>query len=228
MVDHAWSSAAAGVRTDPSIALRSSPPPRTSDVARQLPLRIVNPRPRIDYSAAERAVRSLLLALGQDPDTEHLLRTPQRVARAYAELLRPEEFDLTTFANDEDYDELVLVRDIPFRSLCEHHMLPFRGVAHVGYLPDQRIVGLSKLARVVESFAQGMQVQERLTQQVADCLDSHLSPKGVGVVIEAEHHCMSMRGVRAQGAVTSTSAVRGQLRHDPAARQEFFSLVRSR
>lgn len=191
-------------------------------------LRIVNPNPPIDVVAAEKAVRALLIALRQDPDAEHLRETPRRVASAYAEMLTPEEFDLTTFANDEVYDELVLARDIPFQSLCEHHMLPFHGVAHVGYLPDHRIVGLSKLARVVERFARGLQVQERLTKQVADCLDSHLHPKGVGVVIEAEHQCMSLRGVRAHGSRTLTSALHGQLRTDPAARQEFFSLTRDR
>jgi GTP cyclohydrolase I len=148
-------------------------------------------------AAAEDAVRSLLVALGQDPEAEHLKQTPRRVAAAYSELLTPDDFELTTFANEERYDQLVLARDIPFRSLCEHHMLPFYGVAHVGYLPAQRIAGLSKLARVVEGFARGLQVQERLTKQIADCLDSHLQPKGVGVVLEAEHLCMSLRGVRA-------------------------------
>jgi GTP cyclohydrolase IA len=131
-------------------------------------------------AAAEDAVRSLLVALGQDPEAEHLKQTPRRVAAAYSELLTPDDFELTTFANEERYDQLVLARDIPFRSLCEHHMLPFYGVAHVGYLPAQRIAGLSKLARVVEGFARGLQVQERLTKQIADCLDSHLQPKGVG------------------------------------------------
>ncbi|HST47774.1 GTP cyclohydrolase I FolE [Jatrophihabitans sp.] len=192
------------------------------------PLRIVHPAPPIDLPAAERAVRALLVALGQDPDAEHLLQTPRRVAGAYAELLTARDFDLTTFANDENYDELVLACDIPFQSLCEHHLLPFSGVAHIGYLPDRRIVGLSKLARVLERFARGLQVQERLTQQVADCLEQTLHPKGVGVVLEAEHQCMSLRGVRAPGARTLTSALHGQLRTDPAARQEFFALTRGR
>ncbi|MEO7260454.1 MAG: GTP cyclohydrolase I FolE [Jatrophihabitantaceae bacterium] len=191
-------------------------------------LRIVNSTPPIDLGAAERAVRALLIALGQDPDAEHLRQTPRRVASAYAELLTPRDFDLTTFANDENYDQLVLACGIPFQSLCEHHLLPFHGVAHVGYLPDQRIVGLSKLARVLERFARGLQVQERLTQQVADCLEAHLHPKGVGVVIEAEHQCMSLRGVRAHGSRTLTSALHGHLRLDPAARQEFFALTRPR
>ncbi|MDT7582413.1 MAG: cyclohydrolase [Pseudonocardiales bacterium] len=192
------------------------------------PLRIVNATPPIDLPGAERAVRALLIALGQDPDAEHLHQTPRRVAAAYAELLTPRDFDLTTFANDENYNQLVLARGIPFQSLCEHHLLPFHGVAHVGYLPDQRIVGLSKIARVLERFARGMQVQERLTQQVADCLEAHLHPIGVGVVIEAEHQCMSLRGVRAHGSRTLTSALHGHLRTDPAARQEFFALTRDR
>jgi GTP cyclohydrolase IA len=192
------------------------------------PLRIVHATPPIDLPGAERAVRALLTALGQDPDAEHLQQTPRRVAAAYAELLTPHDFDLTTFANDENYNQLVLACGIPFQSLCEHHLLPFHGVAHVGYLPDQRIVGLSKLARVLDRFARGLQVQERLTQQVADCLQAHLHPIGVGVVIEAEHQCMSLRGVRAHGSRTLTSALHGHLRTDPAARQEFFALTRDR
>ena len=188
-------------------------------------LRVISQNPPISLDGAEHAVRALLIALGQDPDSEHLRETPRRVASAYAELLTPEAFDLTTFANDEGYSELVLARDIPFQSLCEHHLLPFHGVAHVGYLPDQRIVGLSKLARLVERFARGLQVQERLTKQVADCLNSHLHPTGVGVVIEAEHQCMSLRGVRAHGSRTLTSALHGQLRHHAATRQEFFALT---
>jgi GTP cyclohydrolase I len=170
-------------------------------------------------------VRDLLVALGQDPDSVHLADTPERVARAYAELLTPEPFDLTTFPNTEGYDELVLARDIPFHSLCEHHLLPFHGVAHVGYIPNGRILGLSKLARVVELFGRGLQVQERLTQQVADWLDEHLAPKGVGVVVEAEHLCMSLRGVRAGGSRTVTSAVHGLVRDDARSRQEFFALT---
>ncbi|HEY5202823.1 MAG TPA: GTP cyclohydrolase I FolE [Acidothermaceae bacterium] len=189
-------------------------------------LRLAESNPPIDLAAAELAVRALLMALGQDPDSEHLQETPRRVAGAYAELLTPQAFELTTFPNDEGYEELVVARDIPFHSLCEHHMLPFHGVAHVGYLPDQRIVGLSKLARVVDRFARGLQVQERLTKQVADWLDSNLHPKGVGVVIEAEHQCMTLRGVRAHESRTITSALQGHLRHDAAARLEFFALTR--
>jgi GTP cyclohydrolase I len=147
------------------------------------------------------------------------------MARAYAELLTPRDFALTTFDNDEGYDELVLARSIPIRSVCEHHLLPFVGVAHVGYLPGERILGLSKLARVVELFARDLQVQERLTKQVADWLQDTLAPKGVGVVIEAEHLCMSLRGVRAAGARTVTSALHGALRADDRSRQEFFALA---
>jgi GTP cyclohydrolase I len=182
-------------------------------------------RPAVDLDAAAQAVTDLLVALGHDPATEDLAETPQRVARAYAELLTPRPFDPTTFPNDEGYDELVLARDIPFQSLCQHHLLPFHGVAHVGYLPGGRILGLSKLARVVELFARRLQVQERLTQQVADWLEEQLAPRGVGVVLEAEHLCMSQRGVRAQGARTVTSALRGQLRDDARTRQEFFALT---
>ncbi len=189
-------------------------------------LRVVGSGPEVDLEAAERAVRDLLTALGRDAQSEHLADTPRRVAHAYAEMLAPRPFDLTTFANDEGYDELVLARDIPFQSLCEHHMLPFHGVAHVGYIPDGRILGLSKLARVVELFASDLQVQERLTQQVANWLELHLAPKGVGVVLEAEHLCMSLRGVRAHGAQTLTSAVRGLMRDDARSRQEFFALTR--
>jgi GTP cyclohydrolase IA len=188
-------------------------------------LRVAHDGGAVDLDAAARAVTDLLVALGHDPATEHLAETPQRVARAYAELLAPRPFDLTTFANDEGYDELVLARDIPFQSLCEHHLLPFHGVAHVGYVPDRRILGLSKLARVVELFARGLQVQERLTRQAADWLDEHLAPKGVGVVLEAEHQCMSLRGVRAQGSRTVTSAVHGLLRDDARTRQEFLALT---
>jgi GTP cyclohydrolase IA len=188
-------------------------------------LHVVGGRPEIDLAAAERAVADLLVALGRDPRSTHLADTPRRVAHAYAEMLTPREFDLTTFPNDEGYDELVLARNIPVQSLCEHHMLPFHGVAHVGYLPGERILGLSKLARVVELFARDLQVQERLTKQVADWLQDHLAPKGVGVVIEAEHQCMSLRGVRAIGSKTVTSALHGMLRESPGSRQEFFSLT---
>ncbi|MGH3979197.1 MAG: GTP cyclohydrolase I FolE [Pseudonocardiaceae bacterium] len=190
-------------------------------------LRVARGRDGVDLPAAEQAVADLLVALGRDPSAEHLADTPRRVADTYAELLTPREFDLTTFPNDECYDELVLVRHIPVQSLCEHHLLPFHGVAHVGYLPGKRILGLSKLARVVELFARDLQVQERLTQQVAGWLDEHLAPQGVGVVIEAEHLCMSLRGVQATGTRTVTSAVHGLLRTDARSRQEFFALTAS-
>jgi GTP cyclohydrolase I len=179
----------------------------------------------VDLVAAEQAVADLLVALGQDPDDDHTRDTPRRVAAAFAEMLTPRSFNLTTFPNEEGYDELVLARDIPFHSLCQHHMLPFKGVAHVGYLPGDRILGLSKLARVVELFARGLQVQERLTQQVADWLQEHLRPKGVGVVLEAEHLCMSLRGVQAAGSMTVTSSLRGLLRADQRSRAEFFALT---
>ncbi|GAA4012479.1 GTP cyclohydrolase I FolE [Allokutzneria multivorans] len=188
-------------------------------------LRVVHGRTGVDVEAARRAVTDLLVALGRDPGSEHLADTPRRVAHAYSELLTPREFDLTTFPNEEGYDELVLARSIPVQSLCEHHLLPFHGVAHVGYLPGERILGLSKLARVVELFARDLQVQERLTKQIADWLRDHLAPKGVGVVIEAEHMCMSLRGVRATGSRTVTSALKGVLREDPRSRQEFFALA---
>ena len=189
-------------------------------------LRLIHGGAEIDLPAAERAVADLLRALGKDPATEHLADTPRRVAESLTELITPREFDLTPFPNDEGYDELVLARDIPMQSLCEHHMLPFRGVAHVGYLPGPRLLGLSKLARVVELFARDLQVQERLTRQVADWLQEHLAPRGVGVVIEAEHLCMSLRGVQATGSRTVTSAVHGLIREDARSRQEFFTLAR--
>ena len=190
-----------------------------------VPLHIVPGRAEIDLPAARRAVADLLTALGRDPHSAHLADTPRRVADAYAEMLTPREFELTTFPNDEGYDELVLAKDIPVQSLCEHHLLPFTGVAHVGYLPGERILGLSKLARVVELFARDFQVQERLTKQVADWLQDHLAPKGVGVVIEAEHQCMSLRGVRATGSRTVTSSLHGTLRENPSSRHEFFALT---
>jgi GTP cyclohydrolase I len=147
------------------------------------------------------------------------------MARVYAELFTPRPFDLTTFPNDEDYDELVLARSIPVRSVCEHHLLPFVGVAHVGYLPGDRILGLSKLARIVEHFSCRPQVQERLTKQIADWLADRLQPKGVGVVIEARHTCMTQRGVLATESDTVTSTMLGTLRHDPRSRAEFFALT---
>jgi len=189
------------------------------------PLRVVPPPSGIDLDMAERAAADLLDALKVDRNTEGMRDTPRRMARAYAELFTPPEFDLTTFPNDEGYDELVLARSIPMRSVCEHHLLPFTGIAHVGYLPGARILGLSKLARVVMHLAARPQVQERLTKQIANWLDEQLSPAGVGVVIEAEHSCMTLRGVQATGSSTVTSALLGTLRDDPRSRQEFFALT---
>jgi GTP cyclohydrolase I len=181
--------------------------------------------PERDMVAAEQAAAAFLDALGVDLSREGLEATPGRMARAYAELLTPRAFEPTTFPNEEGYDELVLARSIPIRSVCEHHLLPFTGVAHVGYLPGERILGLSKLARIVEHFAHRPQVQERLTKQVADWLEAHLQPSGVGVVIEAEHLCMTLRGVQAVGSKTVTSTLLGTLRSDPRSRAEFFTLV---
>ncbi|MGA6209535.1 GTP cyclohydrolase I FolE [Nocardia testacea] len=188
-------------------------------------LRVVHDTGTVDLEAAEAAARTFLTALGVRLDSEHLQATPGRMARAYAELFTPRSFDLTTFPNEEGYDELVLARRIPLRSVCEHHLLPFVGVAHVGYLPGDRILGLSKLARIVEHFSRRPQVQERLTKQVADWLTQQLQPKGVGVVIEAEHTCMTLRGVQAAGTTTVTSTLLGTLREDARSRQEFFSLT---
>jgi GTP cyclohydrolase I len=190
-------------------------------------LEVVDGDGAVDLAAAERAAHDLLVALGADLDSDHLRETPRRVAKAYAELLTPRPFNATTFPNDEGYDELVLVRDIPFRSLCMHHMLPFQGSAHVAYLPGERIVGLSKLGRVVDMFAHDLQVQERLTTQVADWLEQVLEPRGVGVIVEAEHLCMSMRGVQKPGSRTVTSALRGLIKDDARTRQEFLSLIRN-
>jgi GTP cyclohydrolase IA len=197
-------------------------------VATLHPAGIVDPdaRPAIDRDAARRAVRDLLVALGRDVGEPGLRETPRRVADAYAELLTHEPVALTTFPNEAGYDELVVVREIPFHSLCMHHLLPFHGVAHVAYLPGERIIGLSKLARVVELFARELQLQERLTMQVANCLQEQLQPKGVGVVLEAEHLCMSLRGVQKAGTRTTTSALLGLLRDDVRTRQEFLSIVR--
>lgn len=179
----------------------------------------------VDMVAAEQAAADFLAALGIDLGADGLRDTPGRMARAYAELFEPAPLRLTTFENAEGYDELVIAREMPFRTVCEHHLLPFSGVAHVGYLPAERILGLSKLARLVEHFAARPQTQERLTRQVADCLLDRLQPRGVGVVLEAEHTCMTLRGVRATGATTVTSALLGTLRSDPRSRSEFFALA---
>jgi GTP cyclohydrolase IA len=182
----------------------------------------------IDRDAVERASRDLLIALGADLASDGLRDTPRRMAETYVELLTPRPFNATTFDNDESYDQLIIVRDIPFQSLCMHHLLPFQGVAHVAYLPSERILGLSKLARVVDLFARDLQLQERLTTQVANWLQDELQPMGVGVVMEAEHLCMSFRGVQKPGAKTVTSALHGLVRDDPRTREEFLSLTGAR
>ena len=188
---------------------------------------------RVDEERAAAAVRELLLAVGEDPDRPGLRDTPGRVARAYAEIFGglgqdPVEILSTTF--DENHDELVLVRDIPMYSTCEHHLVPFHGAAHIGYIPgdDGRVTGLSKLARLVDVYARRPQVQERMTSQIADALSEVLQPRGVLVVIEAEHLCMAMRGIRKPGSRTITSAVRGIFRDNPATRSEAMSLVLGR
>jgi GTP cyclohydrolase I len=206
-------------------AVAHSLPDQPTASGRRPRLQVVDRAHGVDLARAERAVTDLLGALGQDLSDEQLADTPRRVAASYAELLTPTPFTPTTFPNDEGYDELVLARSIPFSSLCQHHLLPFTGVAHVGYLPADRILGLSKLARVVELFSRQLQLQERLTTQVANWLQEQLAPKGVGVVLEAEHLCMTLRGVQATGARTVTSTLRGRLRDDPRSRQEFFALT---
>jgi GTP cyclohydrolase IA len=183
------------------------------------------PRPVVDAVAAEQAAADLLIALGMNLTDENLVETPRRMTEALIEMTSGPEFDLTTFPNDEAYDELVLVQDLPLQSLCEHHMLPFVGVAHIGYLPGERILGLSKFARLVALHARRPQTQERLTKRIADHLQDQLQARGVGVVIEAEHTCMSLRGARAVGARTTTSALFGQLRDDPRSRAEFLALT---
>ncbi|MGY0068865.1 GTP cyclohydrolase I FolE [Streptomyces sp. QTS137] len=185
-----------------------------------------------DEKRAENAIRELLIAVGEDPDREGLRETPGRVARAYKEIfagLRQKAEDVLTTTFDLGHDEMVLVKDIEVYSTCEHHLVPFRGVAHVGYIPatSGKITGLSKLARLVDVYARRPQVQERLTTQIADSLMEILEPRGVIVVVECEHMCMSMRGIRKPGAKTLTSAVRGQLR-DAATRNEAMSLIMAR
>jgi GTP cyclohydrolase I len=190
--------------------------------------RMTHPTADVDLVAAEKAAGDLLSALCLPVDSPDMAETPRRMAHALAEMLTVPAFDFTTFENSEGYDELVLVEDIPVRSLCEHHLLPFTGRASVGYLPGDRILGLSKLARVVEFYASRVQTQERLTKQIADHLQRHLAPRGVGVLVTAEHTCMSVRGARAVGSRTVTSALFGHLREDAAARAEFFALTRSK
>ncbi len=184
--------------------------------------------PAVDLPAIEEAVRTILKAVGEDPQRPGLLETPRRVAKMYAEMFSglsksPEEHLRVTFP--EVYDEMVLVRDITFTSMCEHHLLPFSGVAHVSYIPKGRVTGLSKLARVVEEVSRRPQVQERMTQTIADLIERELGTAGVAVVIEAEHSCMAIRGIRKPGSITVTSALRGKFKKDPAARAEVMSLI---
>jgi GTP cyclohydrolase IA len=212
---------------DPDHALQDARRAPSGTDERTARLRVLRSRGPLDLDGAEEAVARLLRALGRDPREPHLADTPRRVAASLAEMLTPPAFDLTTFPNDEGYDELVMATGIPMQSLCEHHLLPFTGTAAIGYLPGERILGLSKLARVLALFAGDLQVQERLTQQVADWLQENLAPRGVGVVLRAEHLCMSLRGVRAHGARTTTSALHGLLRDDARSRQEFLALAGS-
>jgi GTP cyclohydrolase IA len=189
--------------------------------------RISHRQPPVDLEAAESAAVSFLEALGVNISSEATADTPGRMARAYAEMLSVPSFDMTTFPNDQGYDELVMVEAIPVHSLCEHHMLPFTGTAHIGYLPTDRILGLSKFARLVDFFGRRPQTQERMTKQIADELQQRLEPQGVGVVVVAEHACMSERGARAHGARTVTSTLYGELRENPALRAEFLALSRT-
>ena len=184
--------------------------------------------PRMDLKRIESAVREILIAIGEDPDREGLVRTPLRVARMYEELFAgmgrdPSELLKARFS--ESYDELVVLRDIPFNSMCEHHLMPFEGRAGIAYLPDGKVVGISKLARVVDMFAHRPQVQERLSSQIADTLMEQLQPKGVAVVLKATHACMTCRGIKKAGSVMVTSAIRGRCRSDPRTRSEVMSLL---
>ncbi|QDU90135.1 GTP cyclohydrolase 1 [Pirellulimonas nuda] len=193
------------------------------------PSRVAPVADGVDHPRLQNAIRELLLAVGEDPDREGLRETPARVARMYAEMFAGLRLDpalrLRKFFT-EKYDEIVLVRDIGFTSMCEHHLLPFSGKAHIGYLPDGRVVGLSKLARVVEDVSRRPQVQERMTETIAELLISELNVKGVAVVVEAEHSCMSMRGVKKAGAVCVTSSMKGIFRTNPSSRAEVMALIR--
>jgi GTP cyclohydrolase I len=183
----------------------------------------------VDHERVQRLVAELLIAIGEEPSREGLRDTPGRIARMYEEIfagLHEDPRDVLAVGFEEGHDEMVILREIPFYSMCEHHLLPFHGEAHIGYLPDGRIVGLSKIARAVEVFARRPQVQERLTAQIADCIQEVLTAKGVAVVIEAEHLCMTMRGVRKPGSTMVTSAMRGRFREDVNTRQEFLGLIR--
>jgi GTP cyclohydrolase IA len=181
----------------------------------------------VDVEAAEKAAADLLRALGVDPSSPSFTRTPKRVVAAYRELLAPHEFEMSMFPNDSGYRELVVAQAIPFRSLCEHHLLPFFGLAHVGYVPAESILGLSKIARVVEACARGFQVQERMTVQIGTWLVKHLDPIGVGVIVQAQHTCMTVRGIRAAGTTATTLSLHGSLRDDPREQQKFMALARA-
>lgn len=183
----------------------------------------------MDIEAIQQAVRTILSAIGEDPDRPGLQETPRRVAAMYAEVFAGLDDDPQRYLKlfQEEHEEMVVVRDIPLYSMCEHHLLPFIGRAHIGYIPKGgKVIGLSKLARIVDSFARRPQLQERLTAQIADFLDEHLQARGVAVVIEAEHLCMTMRGARASGAVTQTSAMRGNMRTDARTRAEVMALLK--
>lgn len=190
------------------------------------PLSVIPPAPVVDTAAAEGAIADFLRAFGVNIDDPNLRETPRRVVETFAEFLTKPRFRLTTFPNDEGYDELIVARNIPFHSLCQHHLLPFVGVAQVAYLPAERILGISKLARLVEMFARELQVQERMTKQIAGWLQDNLHPKGVGVILEAEHMCMTLRGVQKSGSSTVTSALLGVVRDDMRTRDEFLSLAK--
>lgn len=182
----------------------------------------------VDFARIERAVREILIAVGEDPDREGLLETPARVSRMYAEMFAGLHHDAGRHLSkvfSEKYDEILLVRDISFCSVCEHHLLPFTGSAHVAYLPDGKVVGLSKLARVVDEVARRPQVQERMTEQIADLIESRLEARGVAVVLEATHSCMTIRGIRKPGSLCITSAMRGTFRTDSASRDEIMQLI---
>lgn len=183
---------------------------------------------QVDLPRIAAAVREILIAVGEDPDREGLLKTPMRVARMYAELfegLHQDPADLLTTSFTESYDELVVLRDIPFNSMCEHHLMPFMGVAHIAYLPDGKIVGISKLARIVDAYSRRPQVQERMTNQIADILNTTLAAKGVAVVLEATHACMTCRGVRKPGSLMVTSSLRGRCKSDARTRGEVMTLL---
>lgn len=202
----------------------SSPRPKTGTAAPA-------ERRAVDQERIAAAVREILKAIGEDPEREGLQRTPQRVAKMYAELfagLEIDPYEILRVGFEERHHEMVILKDIPFYSLCEHHLLPFLGSVHVGYIPNGRVVGLSKLARVVDAFAWRPQLQERLTSQVADCIVETLKPDGVAVVVEAEHLCLTLRGVKKPGSRVVTSAMRGQFRRSALTRSEFLSLVRGK